>query len=140
MKEDFLMTMVTRHDTGGEIDEIEMTSLAEFSGTADDYFITYCDDGDMKGCKTTLHVENGNCITMLRDGAYDSHMIIELNSRHISQHQTPYGVFSIGVSATKIESDMTEKGGTLRFCYCTDIELRTVTEIEFDIKIVPREV
>lgn len=139
VKEKYLMTMITHQFIEGEKEVIEMTSLASFEGDANDYSITYCDeDGDLKGCKTTLHVENGSMVTIRREGSYNSHIVVEKNSRHVSHHATPYGTFTMGVSALDINSDMTEKGGKLSFKYSTDMDMRPVGEIEFDITIKER--
>ncbi len=139
LKENYLITMHTVQETEGEKDVLEMTARASFKGDGDDYYITYTDeDGDLEGCVTTLHVENGNCITISREGSYNSHMIVEKNVRHISHHTTPYGSFSLGVSALKINSAMKKNGGTLDFRYCTDIDMRPLGEIEFNIKLEER--
>lgn len=139
MKEDYLMTMITHQDVEGEKEVIEMTTVADFRGDADDYYISYTDDdGELKGCKTTLHVQKGNCITIMREGSYDSHIIVEKNARHLSHHSTPYGSFSLGVSALDIDSNMTDFGGKLNFRYATDIDLHPMGEIEFDITIEQR--
>lgn len=141
VKEDYLMTMITHQDVEGEKEVIEMTAVAEFKGSANDYYISYSDDdGELKGCKTTLHVENGSLITIRREGAYDSHMVIEKNVRHVSHHNTPYGSFSMGFSAAEVESQMTKEGGKLNFKYSTDIDMRPVGEIEFEITIAQRNV
>ncbi len=139
MKENYLMKMVTHQNIEGESEVLEMTTLADFSGNADDYFISYTDeDGDLKGTTTTLHVENGSMVTILREGSYNSHMIVERNSRHLSHHTTPYGTFTIGVCALDVNSLMTDKGGTLNFRYATDVDLKPMGEIEFDISIRER--
>ena len=141
VKENYLMTMVTHQLVEGEKEVIEMTTVADFKGTENDYYITYSDDdGELKGCTTTLHVEDGRLITIRREGGYDSHIIVEKNSRHVSHHQTPNGSFAMGVSALDIESNMTENGGSLNFKYCTDMDLHPMGEIEFDITITPRSV
>ena len=141
VKENYLMTMVTHQLVEGEKEVIEMTTVADFKGTENDYYITYSDDdGELKGCTTTLHVEDGRLITIRREGGYDSHIIVEKNSRHVAHHQTPYGSFAMGVSALDIESNMTENGGSLNFKYCTDMDLHPMGEIEFDITITPRSV
>lgn len=133
--------MITNQFIEGEKEVIEMTSLADFSGNADDYYISYCDDdGELKGCRTTLHVEHGSLITIQREGAYDSYMIIEKNSRHISHHTTPYGSFAMGISALEIDSKMDENGGKLSFKYSTDMDMRPVGEIEFDITVKERNI
>ena len=139
MKENYLITLHTVQETDGDKDIIDMTARASLKGEGNDYYITYTDeDGDLKGCVTTLHVENGNCITISRDGSYNSHMIVEKNVRHVSHHTTPYGSFSLGVSALNIDSKMKKSGGTLDFKYCTDIDMHPLGEIEFSIKLEER--
>lgn len=141
MEENYLMNIVTNQCVDGQKEVIEMTTLASFEGQADDYYISYTDDdGDLAGCRTTLHVENGNCVTIRREGAYDSHMIIEKNVRHISQHSTPYVSFALGVSALGVDSTVTPKGGRLNFKYSTDIDMSPVGEIEFNIVLTQRNV
>ena len=41
------------------------------------------------------------------------------------------------IVADKIESDISEKGGILRFRYMTDLENAPLGEIEFDITLNP---
>lgn len=120
----------------GQTDTLELTAIAEFKGDEKDYYITYYDnEGDLRDCITTLHVENGSFITISRKGDNALYMVIEKNVRHISQHSIPEGSFSMGVSASVVESNMTPDGGTLRFKYTTDIEMHPLTEIEMDIEI-----
>ena len=133
MKVDNLITLHTVQETDGDKDILDMTARASLRGGEDDYYITYTDeDGDLEGCETTLHVENGSCITISRKGSYNSHMIVEKNVRHISHHTTPYGSFSLGVSALNISSKIKKGGGTLDFSYCTDIDMHPLGEIEFN--------
>ena len=50
VKENYLMTMVTHQLVEGEKEVIEMTTVADFKGTENDYYITYSDDdGELKG-------------------------------------------------------------------------------------------
>lgn len=134
MKEDYIVDIVTTQNMDGEISELKMTTLADFNGSENDYYISYTDNyGDMKDCRTTLHVENGNCVTVNRDGNFDAHIVIEKHSRHISHHLTPYGSLSFGVSALDVESSIKNGGGRLHFKYETDIDMRPVSTVEFDI-------
>ena len=64
-------------------------------------------------------------------------MILRKGTRSLSHHVTPYGAFSMGIEATVIESEMNENGGILRFSYLTDVEMKPLGEIEFDITLNP---
>ena len=139
MKEDYIMTLVSRQNIEGEKEEIEMTALVDFAGSEDDYTIRYTDEeGDLAGCVTTLHVENGNRITMSREGDYASHMIIEKNVRHVSQNVTPYGMLAFGRSSLEVDSKVKNGNGTLKFRYSTDVDMHPLGEIEFNITLRQR--
>ena len=140
MQEEFIIRIHTEQITDGKTEVLDMTSHAALQGEEADYTITYFDeDGDLKGSTTQLHVENGRCITISRDGAYESHMVVEQNVRHISRHQTPYGTFMLGVSARQVQSKINKDGGTLRFRYYTDVDMVPFGEIAFDIHLTRLE-
>lgn len=139
MKEDYLVTIVTKQEIEGEKDVLEVTTHAELLGDGDDYTISYAEqEADGSESRTKLHCLNGKCITVTREGAINTYMIIEKDVRHISHHVTPYGSFSMGVCAADINSDITEKGGKLNFRYSTDIEMSPLGVIEFDITLTKK--
>ncbi|MFI3141863.1 MAG: DUF1934 domain-containing protein [Clostridia bacterium] len=139
MKDEFLIKIVTIQDVEGEREILEMTTQATLNGENDDYSLTYVDEtGDLAGCQTTLRVQNGNCVTIRREGSYNSHMIVEKNVRHISLHDTPYGSFALGISAKNIESKINNGKGSLKFKYATDVDMRPMGEIEFNITLDKR--
>lgn len=136
MEQEFLINVLTKQEIEGEKDQLEIMTKATLSGEKDDYIISYTEqEEDNSESKTTLHVEGGRCITITRDSAINTHMIVEKDVRHISHHVTPYGAFSMGVSALDIESDIDKNGGRLKFSYVTDIEMSPVGKIEFDITL-----
>lgn len=140
MEQEFLISVLTRQEIEGEKEELEIMTKATLQGEKNDYVISYTEqEEDGSQSVTTLHVENGKCITVSREGAISTHMIVENDVRHISHHVTPYGAFSMGVSSLGIESDMDENGGILRFRYMTDIEMTPLGKIEFDITLSPIE-
>lgn len=134
MDKQYLITVVTVQEADGETDTLEMTTHASFEGNSDDYTVTYKEDDSEEGESTTvLKVEKGSRVSVSREGAINSYMTIEPGMRHLSHHVTPYGAFSLGITAKKVESDMNENGGTLNFKYATDQEMHPIGEIEFII-------
>ena len=138
MKKEFLISVLTKQMIEGEKEELEIMTKAFLDGENDDYVITYTEEED-DGSKseTVLRVEGKKRITVSREGSISTHMVIEKGMRNLSHHVTPYGAFSMGVTATEIESDISEKGGILRFKYMTDLETAPLGEIEFDITLNP---
>ncbi|MBQ8504599.1 MAG: DUF1934 domain-containing protein [Clostridia bacterium] len=140
MDKQYLITVVTIQEADGETDTLEMTTHASFEGDSDNYIITYKEDDSEEGESTTLlKVEKGSCISVSREGAINSYMTIEAGMRHLSHHVTPYGAFSLGITGKKVESEMSDKGGTLNFKYATDQELHPIGEIEFIITMKPKK-
>lgn len=134
MKEDYLVTIVTRQEIEGEKDLLEITTHGHLEGEGDSYTLIYTEqEEDGTESTTKLQVEKGKAITVNREGSISTYMIIENEVRHLSHHVTPYGNFSMGVCGKEIMSDMTADGGSLRFSYATDIEKNPLGVIEFDI-------
>ncbi len=138
MNREFLINILTKQEVEGEKDEIEIITKATVEGEKDDYTISYTEqEEDNSESHTVLHVENGRCISVTREGAINTHMVVEKDVRHISHHITPYGAFSMGISAIYVDSDIDSDGGKLSFAYATDIEMSPVGRIEFIINLTP---
>lgn len=134
MKEDYLVTIVTRQEIEGERDLLEVTTHGHLEGDGDSYTLIYTEqEEDGTESTTRLQVEKGKLITVNREGSIATYMLIENEVRHHSHHVTPYGSLSMGVCGKEIMSDMTAEGGRLRFSYATDIEKNPLGVIEFDI-------
>ena len=68
---------------------------------------------EMEGCVTTLLIEDGGLVTMTRNGAYTTQMVMERGRRHVCHYATPFGDMLLGIFAKKVESSVTEDGGEL---------------------------
>lgn len=66
------------------------------------YELSYEEPGDeLKGCVTTLLIEDGGLVTMTRDGAYTTQMVMERGQRHVCHYATPFGDMLLGIFAKK---------------------------------------
>lgn len=132
----YLMRLTARQTVDGESDTLFMETTAAMTGTPARYELRYRDEGgDMHGTRNVLRVERGKSVTLFRDGEYATHLIVEQGVRHLSQYATPYGMLMLGVCGLSLVSDVSDAGGTLRFRYCTDVELTPVGEFDFEIKL-----
>ena len=135
MKEDYLVTIVTRQEIEGERDLLEVTTHGHLEGEGDSYTLIYTEqEEDGTESTTKLQKEKGS-VTVNREGSIATYMVIEREVRNLSHHVTPYGSFSMGVCGEEIESDMTAEGGKLRFSYATDIVRNPLGIFEFDITV-----
>lgn len=140
MRENVLIEVSSSLFEDNEKKEFQITTNAEYKGEDNDYTILYSDtDEDMKECTTLLHVENGNLITIHRQGEALSHLVLEKSRRHISQHETPFGMFTMGISTDDIRSAVHNGKGTLYFRYTTDVDMMPVNIMEFNIKLLSKE-
>lgn len=128
MEKEVVIKIVDRHEMDGDTDGLETTLLGKFSGDRDSYILSYTENGELEGCQVTLKVENGECITMTRSGMFETELIIQRGKRHNCSYSTPAGNLMLGVFAQRVESDMTEKGGTLEFDYTLDLGAGVVSE------------
>lgn len=133
MKEDYLVTVVTRQEIEGERDLLEVTTHGHLEDEKDSYTLIYTEQEEDGSESTTKLQVNSSSVTVNREGSIATYMIIEKDVRNLSHHVTPYGSFSMGVCGKEIISEMTDEGANLRFSYATDIENNPLGVIEFDI-------
>ena len=78
---------------------------------------------------------NGNCVSMVRTGSFNTEMTIEMGKRHNCQYQSPFGSMLIGISAQKVASDITDGKGTLELRYTIDFYGGVASENELIITL-----
>lgn len=133
-----LITICDYHDVQGQREKSELTTTAEIHGTTDDYFVIYEEQSEeLKGCTTTVHVENSNCVTVSRTGAYNTELKMEKGKRNLCCYNTPVGQIMMGVFTSSIRSEYTENKKTiLDFSYSLDFnnELLSKNRIKITAK------
>lgn len=135
-KHNIVLTIRDRHVQDSEEDSSELITTGVFEGTPDDYRIIYDEqDEALKSCRTTLHVEGNERITMVRTGESTAEIILEEHKRHNCHYTTPYGSFMLGVYAKQIASRVLpdEGCGALVFRYTLDFNAANSTENELHI-------
>ena len=138
MKRKVSIKLVSKQSDGEQSDKLELETEGMFRFDKHAYEITY-DETEVTGYEgdvTKLEVE-GSKIVLTRSEPAPSNLIIELGKKHHCHYGTPFGEFMVGVTARDIESNMTEKGGTLGFSYVIDINSGYVGDFEVDIDVKP---
>lgn len=117
----YIIKIKDLHKAGDEKESSELITTGSLRFYGEDYKIRYKETSEgLEDCYVTLSYENGNRVTMTRTGGFTAEMIIEKNKRHTCVYNTPMGSLSLGIYAQKVESSMTEDGGTLLFSYSLD--------------------
>lgn len=134
-----IIKITDRHLQDGEEYTSELTTAGEFELTGNDCRIVYKEtDEALLDCITTLTVEGGRKISMVRSGRYNTEMIIELERRHSCYYSTPYGEMLMGIYFKFIENNIGESGGSLRFAYTIDFNNVPASENELCISVAPK--
>ena len=132
----YIITIKDTHIVGDEKESSELMITGGLNFFDGGYKIRYKEtDEGYEGCFITLKCENGKKVTMTRLGSFSTQMIMELDKRHICCYSTPMGELSLGVYASKVESDVTPEGGTLKMVYSLDIEGSYMSENFLDITL-----
>lgn len=125
-------------------DVIELITAGRYAYKDGSYYISYNEtqDSGFGGVTTTLKVEGDRCVTLTRSGPSSTRMVLEKGRRHLSQYDTGYGQMMVGVSGTRIQSDLSEAGGELSLHYALDINSSVVSqnEVYITVKEAPKTV
>ena len=123
MKKDVYISIKGSQSYDGEKDGMEMTTAGKFYDKDGKYYISYA-EGELTGlekCNTTLKISPDGVVTMMRHGHTNTHMIFEKGRRHIGHYETPYGDFTISVTANNVDVSLDENGGNIDIDYIMDI-------------------
>lgn len=137
MEMNYLVTIDTKQKIDGDEENLRVITHASLEGDRDDYTLVYTEQSRENGeSKTEIRFEKGEKVSVVRFGdGMTTNLILEKGIRHISCHTTPYGAFSMGITAIEIDSDINAEGGTLHFKYASDIENNPLGEITFDFTV-----
>ena len=122
MKENYLINIEGTMEQSGEMDTVKLMTRGSFVRRNSSFFISYQESEatGYAGNTTTVKVEDGNKVTMLRHGTAPSRLVIERGRRHVCHYDSGYGVLSLGVATDEIENHLTDSGGALTFSYTLD--------------------
>lgn len=123
-----------------EPDIIELTTDGTMEYNDGGWDISYeeSDLTGLKGVTTTFRVEPEK-ITLTRTGPLNSQMVFQEGVFHDSLYQMEFGAMMITVCASKVEFDITEKGGTIDLTYGIEIEQTQAGVIEYHLDIKAME-
>jgi uncharacterized beta-barrel protein YwiB (DUF1934 family) len=85
------------------------------------YTVSYREPYDPEGDSlTTLLVEHSR-VTMLRSGDINTQMVFEEGRRHVSYYDSADGPTTVGVTASRVETDIGLEGGRIAVNYGVEI-------------------
>ena len=90
----------------------------------------------LAGVTTTFRV-GPRGVVLKRTGKLENQMIFMEGRRHESLYQLDIGAMMIAVKATKVESNVTEQGGTVDIHYNIEIEDTAMGTVEYHVEVQP---
>ncbi len=144
MQENYLISIVGKQYVDGERGEIQLTTLGSYVTKGKNRYVIYKEyDEDNPHVPVTsiLKIEGDQKVTLIRNGAQNSRLILEKGQRHQCHYDTGYGSMMVGVFANHINTDLGDDGGKLEVSYSLDINagLTSLNEIFISIKEAEQE-
>ena len=128
------ITIVSRQSMDGECAESVTTVQGTLSTLPDGASLTYTTTEDGVADTTCIAME-ATRVTIDRRGSNRSCLVLEPGQTHLCRYETPYGAFSLGVTARLVTGAITDTGGHLRLAYELDMGGGTATQHEIEITI-----
>lgn len=120
----------------GNPDVIELVTTGRYFTKDNNKYISYAESEatGMSGV-TTLKVEGSDTVTLIRNGAAKSRLIISKGQRQLCHYGTEYGELMVGISGCHVNSKLNDAGGELSFDYTLDVNSSTVSRNEVFISV-----
>ncbi len=108
---------------GAEQDVIELVTAGRLSRDGGQYTLSYQESEltGLEGTLTTIQVE-GEQVTLMRMGQFNSQMVFQEGRRHLSMYNTPYGAMAIGVNTRHLLAQVDDQGGDIEIDYAIEID------------------
>ena len=71
--------------------------------------------------ETTIQVE-GEQVTLMRVGEFNSQLVFQVGRRHLSVYNTPYGAMSVGVHTRHLLAELSDRGGDIEVDYSIEVD------------------
>ena len=121
---------------GQEPDTIELVTEGTLEATPQGWLLSYAESNltGLEGVQTTFLVE-GDTVTLSRTGKLSSQMVFREGERHDSLYRMEFGALMLTVCATRVEANITEKGGVIDLVYDISVEQNAAGVIDYHLDI-----
>ena len=141
LKEDYDINIIGRQDYTGldEVGEISLNTTGSYTAKGGTRFIAYKEydaEHPKVSCTSVLKVEPDK-VTMMRSGTA-TRLILEKGRRHLCLYDTGYGMLTVGVFTSQLDSSLGEQGGRVDIKYTLDIDSNLSSSNEITVEVKPR--
>ena len=104
-------------------DAVELVTAGRLARDGTGYTLSYQESEltGLDGTLTTIQVD-GEQVTLMRVGEFNSQLVFQEGRRHLSMYNTPYGAMSIGVNTRHLLAELTDQGGDIEVDYTIEVD------------------
>ena len=104
-------------------DVVELVTAGRLVREGSSYTLSYQESEltGLEGTLTTIQVE-GEQVTLMRVGEFNSQLVFQEGRRHLSVYNTPYGAMSVGVHTRHLLAELSDRGGDIEVDYSIEVD------------------
>ena len=104
-------------------DVVELVTEGRMARDGSSYTLSYQESEltGLEGTLTTILVD-GEQVTLMRMGEFNSQLVFQEGRRHLSLYNTPYGAMTIGVNTRHLLAELTDQGGDIEVDYAIEVD------------------
>lgn len=139
MIKDVMITVKGSQSAGSESEETEFVTNGSYEYQPDNIRISYEESEiiGMEGTKTEISV-SGGAVEVMRSGSNNHTLVYQKGKKHIGYYNTPYGEFSMAVTASMVRTDLHSWGGEICIDFVTEFNEMTQCRNSLCIQIKER--
>lgn len=121
---------------GAPPDVVELVTEGVLARCGKSYTLSYQESEltGLEGTLTTIHVD-GDEVSLMRVGEFNSQMVFRKGRRHLSLYNTPYGAMTIGVHTRHLLAELSDQGGELEVDYSVEVDHTVAGRNVFHISV-----
>ena len=104
-------------------DAMELVTKGSLTREGESYTLSYQESEltGLEGTLTTIQVD-GEQVTLMRIGEFNSQLVFQEGRRHLSMYNTPYGAMSVGVHTRHLLAQLSDQGGDIEVDYEIEVD------------------
>ena len=121
-------------------DIIELVTEGRLVRDGSSYTLSYQESEltGLEGTLTTIQVD-GEQVTLMRVGEFNSQLVFQEGRRHLSMYNTPYGAMTIGVNTRHLLAELNDQGGDIEVDYAIEVDHALAGRSVFHINVKESE-
>ena len=121
-------------------DAMELVTKGRLAREGGSYTLSYQESEltGLGGTLTTIQVD-GEQVTLMRMGEFNSQMVFQEGRRHLSMYNTPYGAMAIGVHTRHLMAELNDQGGDIEVDYTIEVDHALAGRSVFRINVTEAE-